>query len=129
MIVDTSALVAILRDEPERAAYISILAANAPAKLSAGPLIELQAVAIRKRMPDAVRAIARLIDELGIVVVAVDREQARVAGAGMERFGQGSATVSALNFGDCFAYALAKATGEPLLFKGDDFSKTDVICA
>lgn len=129
MIVDTSALVAILRDEPERAAYINILATNAPAKLSAGSLIELQAVAIRKRMPDAVQAIARLIDELGIVVVAVDREQTRLAGEGMERFGQGSATISALNFGDCFAYALAKATGEPLLFKGDDFSKTDVVSA
>jgi ribonuclease VapC len=129
MIVDTSALMAIIGNEPERAAFVHILSANAPTKLSAGSLIELQIVAIRRRLPDALRAIALLIEELGIVVVPTDEEQASLAGKGFEQFGQGSATISALNFGDCFAYALAKATGEPLLFKGDDFSKTDIAVA
>jgi ribonuclease VapC len=129
MIVDTSALIAILQDEPERAAFVRIIAANAPAKISAGSLVELQTVAIRKRMPDALRSIAQLIAHLEITVVPVDLEQVRLAGAGMERFGQGSAGVSALNFGDCFAYGLARAAGEPLLFKGEDFSRTDVVAA
>ncbi len=82
-------------------------------------------VAMRLRTPDPVAAFDNLIDKLGIEVVPVDREQALLAREAFRRFGKGRHKAG-LNFGDCFAYALAKQTNEPLLYKGNDFSQTDI---
>ena len=82
-------------------------------------------VAMRLRTPDPVTAFDNLIDKLGIEVVPVDREQALLAREAFRRFGKGRHKAG-LNFGDCFAYALAKQTNEPLLYKGNDFSQTDI---
>ena len=80
---------------------------------------------MRLRTPDPVAAFDNLIDKLGIEVVTVDREQALLAREAFRRFGKGRHKAG-LNFGDCFAYALAKQTNEPLLYKGNDFSQTDI---
>lgn len=85
-------------------------------------------VAIRWRQPDPISALDLLIARLGLEVVPVDREQALIAREGFRRFGKGR-DPAGLNFGDCFSYALAIATGERLLFKGGDFGKTDVAVA
>ena len=82
-------------------------------------------VAMRLRTPDPVAAFDNLIDKLGIEVVPVDREQALLAREAFRRFGKGRHKAG-LNCGDCFAYALAKQTNEPLLYKGNDFSQTDI---
>ena len=93
--------------------------------LSAASLVETSIVAMRLRTPDPVTAFDDLIDKLGIEVVSVDREQALLAREAFRRFGKGRHKAG-LNFGDCFAYALAKQTNEPLLYKGNDFSQTDI---
>ena len=80
---------------------------------------------MRLRTPDPIALLDRLIDRFEIVVVPVDREQALLAREALRRFGKGRHKAG-LNFGDCFSYALAKQTGEPLLFKGKDFSQTDI---
>lgn len=129
MIVDTSALFAIIRLEQDHEYFVERILADPRALVSAGSLIELQVVSIRKNVYDALKSIEDLITGLNITVVAVDHAQVRIAGQAFARYGQGSGAIAALNFGDCFAYALSKATGEPLLFKGKDFTKTDVAVA
>jgi ribonuclease VapC len=85
-------------------------------------------VAIRRRRPDPIAALDILTTRLRLVVIPVDHEQALLARDGFRRFGKGRHPAG-LNFGDCFSYALAKQRGEPLLFKGNDFSQTDVLVA
>ena len=126
MIVDTSVLVAIILSEPEHQAFATRILGEAPVRMSAGSLIELQTVINSRKIRQPLERITRLLSDLTIRIVPVDHEQARIAGEAYEQFGKGCGKISALNFGDCFAYALAKATGEPLMFKGDDFSKTDI---
>jgi ribonuclease VapC len=96
--------------------------------LSAVSLVEVSMVVMRLRAPDPVAALDNLIDKLGIEIVPVDRGQAFLAREAFRRFGKGRHP-AALNFGDCFAYALAKQAGEPLLYKGNDFSETDILSA
>ena len=125
MVVDTSALVAILLREPD-ADRLNRVLADAPMRLmSSVARVELSFV-IEGRYGEAGRAdVERLLDEAHIEVAAVTPQQAEIAIDAFRRFGRGRHR-AALNIGDCFAYALAKATDQPLLFKGNDFVHTDV---
>lgn len=126
MIVDTSALVAILRDEPDAPVYAAALAEAGSARLSAANYLETAIVIDASRDPIASRHVDDLIQVADLTVEPVTAEQVVLARAAYRDFGRGSGHRSRLNFGDCFAYALARATGEPLLYKGDDFGHTDV---
>lgn len=129
MIVDTSALIAILRDEPEARAMAEAIAAATVRQLSAANWLEAAVVIDGSRDPVASRRFDELIDVAGIEVVPVTERQAVTARAAYRDFGKGSGHPAALNFGDCFAYALAKESGEPLLSKGQDFVHTDIVPA
>ena len=126
MIVDSSAIVAILRDEPEAARFASAIEQAVIRRVSAANLLEAAVVIDGSRDPVASSRFDELVAEAGLIVEPVTEAQARIAREAYRDFGKGSGHPAGLNFGDCFAYALAKTTGEPLLFKGDDFSKTDI---
>jgi ribonuclease VapC len=128
VVVDTSALLAILFGEPERDRCIALLAGAEDPLISAGTLVEASIVMQARHGDDGVRDLDELLATAGIRPVAVDADQARLARDAFARFGKGRAPAG-LNFGDCFAYALAQATGRPLLFKGADFAQTDVLPA
>ncbi|MBR7744371.1 type II toxin-antitoxin system VapC family toxin [Phycicoccus sp. BSK3Z-2] len=126
MIVDSSALVAIALGEDEREPFVSaILAAERP-RISAGSLLETYIVLDGRRSPVASRRVDDLLEALGLLVEPVTAAQVAIGRAAYRDFGRGSGHPAGLNVGDCFAYALARETGEPLLFKGDDFGHTDV---
>lgn len=129
MILDTSAILAILRNEPERAPFLAALAQPGHRRMSAGTRLELAVVVARLGDPVIARRVDDLLDALGVEVESFTAEQVAVASAAYADFGRGSGHPARLNFGDCFAYALARTTGEPLLFKGDDFGHTDVHAA
>ena len=130
MIVDSSALIAVLKEEPEAEGFLRELTRAVPAKrLSAANYLEAAIVVDANRNPVLSRRFDDLIARTGIVVEPVTREQAEIARAAYRDFGKGGGHPAGLNFSDCFAYALAKATREPLLFQGSDFSKTDVAAA
>jgi ribonuclease VapC len=126
MIVDTSALIAILRDEPEARACASAIESSAIRRVSAANFVETALIIDASRDPVASRRFDDLIREAQIIVEPVTEAQARIAREAYRDFGKGSGHPAKLNFGDCFAYALAKVTAEPLLFKGDDFARTDI---
>lgn len=125
MIVDTSALVAILLNEPEADSFIDLLLADAHPRISAGNLLETQIVAAGYHLAED---LPELIDLIGAEIIAFDEHQIRLAFEAFLKFGK-DRHPAGLNFGDCFAYAAARALDEPLLFKGNDFSKTDVRAA
>lgn len=125
MVIDTSALLAILFDEAEREVFIALLAAAEDGLISAGTLLEGSIVMQARTGDDGVADLDELLATAAVRCVAVDQTQAHLAREAFERYGKGRAPAD-LNFGDCFAYALAKATDRPLLFKGDDFAHTDV---
>jgi ribonuclease VapC len=129
MIIDTSALVAILRDEPEAKDCALAIERNPTRRVSAANFVETALVIDGSRDPIASRRFDDLVKEARIVVEPVTEAQARIAREAHRDFGKGSGHLAKLNFGDCFAYALAKTTGESLLFKGDDFIHTDIIPA
>lgn len=129
MIVDTSAIVAILRDEPEAKRFAEAIAAAGKPRVSAVNFVEAAAVIDAARSPVASRKFDDFLRESHLVIEPVTLEQARIAREAYRDFGKGSGHAAGLNFGDCFAYALARATGEPILFKGDDFSRTDLASA
>jgi ribonuclease VapC len=129
MIIDTSALVAILREEDEARRFAEAIEAASVRRISAATYVEIGAVIDGARDPVASRLVDELLATAGIVIEPVTAAQARVARDAYRDFGKGSGHAAGLNFGDCFAYALARATGEPLLYKGDDFSHTDVAAA
>ena len=129
MIIDTSAIVAILRQEPEARRFAEAIEAAPVRRISATTYVEIGAVIDGARDPVASRLVDELLAKAGIIIEPVTAAQARIAREAYRDFGKGSGHAAGLNFGDCFAYALAKATGEPLLFKGDDFSRTDVAAA
>jgi ribonuclease VapC len=126
MIVDTSALIAILRLESDSRQFVEALFKSPGVAMSAGSYLEAGIVVDRSHDPRASRQLDLLLRETDIAVVAVTAEQARLAREAYRDFGKGSGHPAALNFGDCFAYALAKERNEPLLFKGNNFVHTDV---
>lgn len=126
MILDTSALIAILRDEPDAASYATAIANATVRRISAVNYVECAAVMDASRDPIASRRFGDLLREAGVVIESLTEAQAKIAREAYRDFGRGSGHRARLNFGDCFAYALAKALGEPLLFKGEDFTHTDV---
>jgi ribonuclease VapC len=126
MIVDASALIAILRDEPEAPFFAQAIENAAFRRLSAANFLETAVVIDGGRDPVASRRFDELIAEACIVIEPVTEPQAKIAREAYRDFGKGSGHPAQLNFGDCFAYALAKDKGEPLLFKGNDFVHTDI---
>lgn len=126
MIVDTSALVAILRDEPEALSFVEAIANASMCRVSAASFVETAAVIDGGRNPISSRRFDDFFREAGLTIEPVTEAQAHIARAAYRDFGKGSGHPARLNLGDCFAYALARATGEPLLFKGGDFIHTDI---
>jgi Uncharacterized protein conserved in bacteria len=126
MIIDTSALVAILRDEPEAEAFVEAIRTSLPRRMSAGSYVELGIVIDRPGDPIVSRRVDELLARMSIEIEPVTETQARLAREAYRDFGKGSGHRAGLNFGDCFAYALAREYNEPLLFKGDDFRHTDI---
>jgi len=124
LIVDTSALLAILFREPEHLDFRAAILRAEISRLSVASYLEANVVVVRRR-PDQAGELEDLVDRLSLVLEPVTIEHARAARDGFMRFGQ-TRHPAGLNFGDCFAYALAATSREPLLFKGDDFSRTDI---
>jgi ribonuclease VapC len=129
MIVDSSAIMAILNDEPESRPFAMALASATNARMSAGTLVELSVVVDGRRDPVRTAWLDPFLARSRIEIVDVTAEHAKLARDAHRDYGRGSGHPARLNFGDCFAYALAKVTGEPLLFKGDDFGHTDLTSA
>ena len=125
MIIDTSAFLAILQDEPDRRSFTEAIAAAAVRRTSGATFLEASMVLEARYGADGVQRLDMLIESAGIQVVEVDLVQARVARRAFADFGKGRHPAG-LNYGDCFAYALARRLGEPLLCKGGDFSRTDL---
>jgi ribonuclease VapC len=127
MVVATSALVAILLQEDDAQVYADAIAAAAATALSAASYVEVAIISLSRGVRGRAELEAMLADA-AIDIVPVTPDQARLAAVAYERYGKGR-HAAALNFGDCFAYALAKSRGEALLFKGIDFGLTDVLRA
>lgn len=126
IVVDTSALIAILDKESDATLYAEAIAeADAPL-ISTATLLEVNIVMLNRHGARAARMVDRLIQEAGFQVESFTVQHAELAREAYARYGKSRQTAG-LNYGDCFSYALAKATGLPLLFKGQDFSKTDVV--
>jgi ribonuclease VapC len=125
MVVDTSALIAILLLEPEAVAFARAIAEARPRLLSAANLLEASIVIEGRLGLEAGGDLDEFVTDVGLEVEPVTADQVRLARRAYRIYGKGNHP-AALNFGDCFAYALAKTTGLPLLFKGDDFAQTDV---
>ena len=126
MIVDTSAIVAVLREEPSAEVYARLIATAPDARISAGTYVELGIVIDGARNPVMSGTVDRFLEESRIVIEPLTASQARIARTAYQHFGKGSGHQARLNMGDCFAYALARDLGEPLLFKGVDFALTDI---
>jgi ribonuclease VapC len=125
MVVDTSALVAILRREPDWARFLDAMTRAAPLRMSAASWVELSLVVLAQLRAEALAEVDILRRRLGLELVALDAAQATIAREALQRFGRGRHPAR-LNLGDSFAYALARHLREPLLFKGDDFARTDI---
>jgi ribonuclease VapC len=126
VIVDASAIIAILLDEPGFEKYAAAIANTRPTRASAAGYLEIGIVIDGKRDPRLSRRLDDLIATSRISIEPVTERQARIAREAYRDYGKGSGHPAGLNFGDCFAYALARDLGEPLLYKGADFSQTDI---
>jgi ribonuclease VapC len=126
VIVDTSILVAMVKGESDVHLYVDALMRAGSPRLSAANYFEFAMVVDKLGSPAFSRRVDEIVWEFGLVIVSVSRDQAQIARQAYQRFGKGRHP-AALNFGDCFAYALAKETGEPLLYKGTDFKLTDIV--
>jgi ribonuclease VapC len=125
MVIDSSALVAILFGESEADRFVDAIVEAEPRLMSAANLLEAAIVVDNQQGPAAGRQLDRFVEQAQIEIVPVTERHARIARQAYLDYGRGNHPAK-LNFGDCFAYALAKTTGEPLLFKGDDFEQTDI---
>jgi len=128
MILDTSALVAILYREPEAERFARLIHEAESCRISVAMHVELSMVIESQLGPEGMRQAETFLRRAGVIVEPVTVEQGELARQAFLDFGKGRHKAG-LNFGDCFAYALAKATGEPLLFKGGDFAMTDIVAA
>jgi len=126
VIVDSSALVAILREEPDAPTLLRKIVSSSINRISAASYLEAGIVMDRERNPVVSRRLDEFLKEASIQVEPVTEAQAKLARNAYRDFGKGSGHRAQLNFGDCLAYALAVDTGEPLLFKGDDFNHTGI---
>ena len=125
MVIETSALVAMLTDEPDAQRFEAAVEADPVRLMSTASYLEA-AIVIEQRFGEpGGRELDLWLHRAGVDLVSVDAEQAEVARSTYRRFGKGR-NRAGLNYGDCFAYALAKVSGEPLLYKGDDFANTDI---
>ncbi len=126
MIIDVSAIVAILLDEPDAPLYATAIESTSVRRLSAATFLEIAIVVDNRQHPSAGRRLDDAIRDAAITIEPVTEAQARIAREAYRDYGRGSGHPAGLNFGDCFAYALARDKAEPLLFKGEDFARTDV---
>lgn len=126
MVIDTSALLAILLDEPQRRAFTEAIEAAEDRLLSAASFVETSMILESRHGAEGVRSLDRLLAAARIGVIPVDESQAHAAREAFRQFGKGRHPAG-LNFGDCFSYALAKCRSDSLLFKGDDFIRTDAM--
>lgn len=125
IVVDTSALIAILDKEPDAAVFAAAIAEADPPLISAATLLEVNIVMLNRHGVKAARMVERLLQQAGFQIESFTVQHAEIAREAYARYGKGQQSAG-LNYGDCFSYALAKATGLPLLFKGQDFSQTDI---
>ncbi len=128
MILDTSALIAILKKEADAGRYVQAISEATILRISAGTFVELAMVTEGQFDNEITRQADALLRRIDIVIEPVTIDQAYIARQAFLDYGKRRHPAT-LNYGDCFSYALAKATGEPLLFKGNDFAKTDIISA
>ena len=128
IVVDTSALIAILDREPDAAVYAEAIAETDSPLISAATLLELHIVMLNRHGGRAGQLVDRLIQDAGFQIEYFTAQHLELAREAYARYGKGRNSAG-LNYGDCFSYALAKATGLPLLFKGSDFAKTDLVAA
>jgi ribonuclease VapC len=126
MIVDSSALIAILTDEPDALALSQVLDRPQTVRLSAASYLETSIVLDKHKDPVLSVKLDGLIESAKMIVEPVTPEQARIARKAYQDYGKGSGHPANLNFGDCFSYALARDKREPILYKGDDFVHTDL---
>ncbi len=129
MVIDSSAVIAILFDEPEAEALLSQIAVAEVCRLSSASLVEVGIVLRRDAAAQRRAAFDEMLRLFAIKIEPVTEEQAYLALDAYDRFGKGTGHPAGLNYGDCFSYALAKQAGEPLLFKGNDFTRTDLEAA
>lgn len=125
MIIDSSAFVTIAYEETDADLFLETMAAAACRRVSAATWLEFCIVIEGRRTPTIIARFEAIFARLRTEIVPVTIEQAAMARIAYQRFGRGNHPAK-LNYGDCFAYALAKVTGEPLLFKGNDFAQTDI---
>ena len=125
MVLDTSAILAILLEEREAATIADLISKDSKRLISAGTILELMIVIESRKGEAGGRELDLFLHRAKIDVVPFDGEQAEIARTAWRHYGKGNHSAG-LNFGDCFAYALAKISGEPLLFKGNDFNQTDI---
>lgn len=128
IVVDTSAVIAILRREHERDLFAETIGDADAVLFSTGGYLEASMVLVGRGRPRRATALDDLLDELVIELVGFDEQQAKISQAAFIRFGKGRHPAG-LNFGDCVSYALARSRALPLLYKGDDFAKTDIVSA
>ena len=126
IIVDTSALIAVMLDEPEKEKFIETISGAESIRVGSATLLESRMVLARKKGRSAVRDLDAFIETSGMEIEPVTVEDADLAFDAFLRYGKGSGSGAALDFGDCFSYALAKRLNAPLLFKGNDFPQTDI---
>jgi ribonuclease VapC len=129
VVIDSSAIIAILFDEPEAQALLSQIAAADVCRLSSASLVEVGIVLRRDTAAPRRAAFNEMLRLFSIKIEPVTEEQAYLALDAYDRFGKGTGHAAGLNYGDCFSYALARQSGEPLLFKGNDFTHTDLEAA
>jgi ribonuclease VapC len=129
VIVDSSALIAILKGEPERDEFLDLVNSAEAARIAAPNFLETAIVVDRLDDPVKSRRLDDLLDALDVQIVDSTAEHAHIARAAYRDYGRGSGHPARLNFGDCFAYALARATADALLFKGNEFTHTDIAAA
>ena len=125
IVIDTSAIIAILKDEPEQRSFAEAIEQAETCLMSAANYVETSMVLEARNGYEGLRDFDLFLLKAGIIIETVDAEQAKAARMAFSKFGKGRHKAG-LNFGDCFSYALAKTLGAPLLFKGDDFNHTDI---